>query len=527
MGIGTFATWLPRTRVRSGPPSIAVRLIYSLGALALPSCSEGPEREQDGHGVLVISIDALRADHCGSYGYDRDTTPTLDGLAAEGIVFDRAWSAAPQSVPAHAALLTGCDPNVSRRTLPKEVAHSLVTTWGVPKEAPHLAREFLAAGYSTAAFMDDAALSPNLGLALGFEHFPLESARGGREVHDSGLEGEAAEFLGWLRSRGQRENWFAYLHYADLEDIWWESDPLWDSHYEPRPELDYVPPVSTASEVFFAIPQNRWSGGLSTLGQYEARYDGGIRRLDESIGRLLKHLDRLGRLDKTTIVVTGAFGLSFGETGLILDHGTLGTVDLHVPLILRPSPAHGAGWFERSGDGTIQRCGALVSSLDLGPTLLDLVDIPIPERMQGHSLEPVLGGDALRVREFAFASCGVSEGYAAIHLDHGLRSVLRGSGGSYAARVSWFGGSARDSDELWEELVEFPLGGSLAQARVLDLEEEGPAEEASRLRAAAETWFRGVHVMRTELQTDSWFTGNEEAVPVPSPRVWSLAKERP
>lgn len=502
-------------------------MLLFLGALTLAACTDHVVEEEDGHGVLVIAIDALRADHCGAYGYDRDTTPTLDGLAAEGIVFDRAWSAAPDSVPAHIAMLTGCDPNISRRTLPKDVPHSLVTTWGIPEDAPHLAREFLADGYSTAAFMDDAALSPNLGLALGFEHFPLESAKDARQVQDSGLEGEAAEFLGWLRSRGQRENWFAYLHFSDLEEIWSGSDPLWDTQYDPRPELDFIPPVSTASEVFFAIPQNRWSGGLSTLGEYEARYDGGIRQLDDSVGRLLKHLDRLGRLDSTTIVVTGAFGLSFGETGLILDHGTLGAVDLHVPMILRPSPAHGAGWFGREDGAPSRHCGALVSSLDLAPTLLDLVDIPIPERMQGVSLKPVLGGDALRVREFAFASCGVSEGYAVMDLERGLRSVMRGVGGSRAATVSWFGGAPRDAEELWEELVEYPLAGSLAKAAVLDPEGDLNRGISDPMRAAAETWFRGVHVLRTELQTDSWFSGSEEAIPVPSRRLWSLAKERP
>src|SRR6185295_712543 len=138
--------------------------------------------------------DALRADHLDAYGYDRDTTPFLSELARDGVRFEQVFAAAPLMLPAHAALLTGCEPDVARRFLAPELEGDALRErlpgedrargpepraalegagerrWGIPVRAPHLAIEFLTAGYATAAFVDHELLFDTSGFGLGFQH---------------------------------------------------------------------------------------------------------------------------------------------------------------------------------------------------------------------------------------------------------------------------------------------------------------------------------------------------------------------
>jgi arylsulfatase A-like enzyme len=274
----------------------------------LAGCADEPP-PRPGRGVLVIAIDALRADHLGAYGYDRATTPRLDRLAEEGILFDDAWAAAPELMASHVALLTGCDPTLARRPpLPDGTPLDEIAAWWVPKEVPRLAREFLLAGYRTAAFVDHPMLSPVYSLDAGFEHFTgYKVDVRGREL---GFEAVGDKLLRWLQGVGDGEDWFAYVHVNDLDRMWEvpEHDPKWDTFFEPRAELGAVPPVSEPESVFFAVPRARFEhGGIRTVGQYEARYDGALRRLTNGIARLFASMKHQERWDDTTVVVLGTY----------------------------------------------------------------------------------------------------------------------------------------------------------------------------------------------------------------------------
>jgi arylsulfatase len=482
---------------------------WALGWLTIAlcaACAPNPRNGQ-GRGVLVIAMDALRADHLSCAGYDRETTPTLDALAAEGVRFERAYGAAPWVVPAHVAILTGCDPLLAKRMVPPDVPVSLLTQWHIPSDAPHVAKEFLRQGYTTAAFSDHVLLAPAYGFASGFETFQAFEPSPSGGWFDHGVEGVGRRFEQWVRNRGRSTNWFAYLELNDLERTWTRTDPTWDSYFEPRRALDHVPPVGEGPQLFFAVPRTKWSGGIASIAEYEARYDGTLRRVDKVLGHLFTRLKRMGRYDDTTIVVVGAYGLSFGESGMILDSGTFSDVDLHVPLIVKPAR------FFTFEPGTRQ---ALVSSVDLAPTLLEICGLNSSVATHGKSLATLLARAGGSVRDRAYASCALQDGYAVIDERFCYERT-------WPARVldrrladSWYGGAPQSEEDSREALHDreheiFPGHRE---------EPVGPSSDLARLRAAGEEWRGLVEQDRARLQRASaLFASKSRAAPRDAPEA--------
>lgn len=381
-----------------------------IGIALVAACGPKPTDERGGHGVLVIAIDGLRVDHLSCAGYDRPTTRVIDALASQGVFCANAWSAAPRSLPAHVALLTGADPWIARRDLGKPARDADVLAWRIPDAAPRLAQEFLAHGYATAAFVGSTELSPVSGFSSGFQEFVAPSRVDGttRDASEYGFDGVSQRFANWLSERSTAENWFAYLQVDDLVRLWSRSvpDEKWDTFFPPRPGMTEIPPVSNAADAFFAVPRSRWSGGTLSMGEYEARYDGALRALDDKLGQLLERLRRNRRLRATTVVITGAYGVSFGESGLYLSSGMLSDAELRVPLVVRPSLD-----FELERGRTFTE---LVSTLDVAPTLLELLSLARPAGMHGRSLVPAFFKKEPLARDTVFASGGVFLGWSAI-----------------------------------------------------------------------------------------------------------------
>lgn len=421
-----------------------VSLLLLLVSCAGLACTGHVESDGAGRGVLFISIDALRADHVGSFGYDRDTTPQLDAFAADAVTFTNAWTASPRDLPAHLALLTGCDPNMARRYRRSENEAPEKARFFVPQLMPHVAIAFLGAGFSTAAFLDNDELAPATGLEAGFQRLaPMGELLPGNGPAgpDVGAEGNGKRLLDWLGGLEHDRDWFAYVHLADLERVWNHRDPAWDGYFRPRPGMDDVPPVSNDVQAFFAQPRSRWLGGAVSLGTYEARYDGRLRSMDARLGALFEGLRRAGRFEGTTICIVGSYGLQFGEHGLVLDHGLFSPADLHVPWIVKPARGRA---FEAG-----RTASALASTLDVAPTLLELAGVERPAGMLGHSQVANFTAD-VEVREFAFASCGYHEGGAAIGPDAALELTLPsrplGAEGNNLVR-SWFGFELEDEQQ--------------------------------------------------------------------------------
>jgi arylsulfatase A-like enzyme len=460
-------------------------LLVCLGAVA---CGRQEPEQGLGNGVLVIAIDGLRADHLSCFGYDRETTPALDALAAQGTLFESAWSNSPDLPGAHASILTGTDSRLAHRELERtDDRIARLSEWAIPEQLPRMAREFVANRYTTAAFVDHPGLSQAYGFGSGFQEFHSFSPDP-RVDTSIGYEGVARRLFAWLQTRAPGENWFAYVHVNDLERLWERggTEERWDSFFSPREELDMVPPVSSRERAYFAVPRTRWRGAMRTLGEYEALYDGALRRLDTKFGLLFDELRKRGRLRNTTVAVIGTYGTGFGEGGLYLDSGTLSDCDLRVPLLVRPAP------MLRCPQGL--RAKGVASSMDLAPTLLEICGLSVPQGMSGRSQLRVIRGESESEREFAFASGGLASGYAVMDAAACYEDSAPGASGTALLQRSWSG-----TDAPSERLQFLHLRATDRRGGHLGRGAQDPALR-ERLHLAYAEWYSSVELARSVLQ---------------------------
>lgn len=302
----------------------AAILLVVLGAAA--ACSPAPQKRPN---ILLVTLDTTRADHLGAYGYTRANTPTLDRLAANGVLFERAISAAPLTLPAHVSLLTGQYP------FTHGVRNNGNFTLG--DTTPTLATAFRAAGYRTAAFVSAFVLDHRYGLARGFDRYDdrLGLERRGGET------ATAAE--AWLReTAGDARPFFLWVHL-----------------YDPHDPYDPPPPFAAA----FA----------------DRPYDGEIAYDDDVVGRLLQHADGGDGRGSTIVVVAGDHGESLGDHGEETHGLFVYESTIRVPLII-------AGGALPAG----RRVSELVRTIDLAPTLLDLAGAGSIPSTDGRSLRPLV-----------------------------------------------------------------------------------------------------------------------------------------
>jgi choline-sulfatase len=282
--------------------------------------------------ILLVTLDTTRADRIGAYGYGAAQTPRLDGLARRGVLFERALSAAPITLPAHTSLMTGAYP----------FTHGVRNngTFSLGDTVPTLATTLQAAGYRTAAFVSAFVLDRRFGLARGFDVYddraPLER-RGDRT---------AAAACEWLDARAaDPAPFFVWLHLYDAHDP-----------YDPPPPF---------REAFAGRP-----------------YDGEIAFDDQAIGSVLDRLERIGRLPATIVAVVADHGESLGEHGEDTHAVFIYESTLRVPMILAGPARLPAGRHVKS----------TVRGIDLAPTLLDLARQPPLRGAQGQSLMPLVEG---------------------------------------------------------------------------------------------------------------------------------------
>jgi arylsulfatase A-like enzyme/Flp pilus assembly protein TadD len=287
--------------------------------------------------IVFISIDTLRADHLPAYGYTKVKTPAIDALAADGIVFERAYSHAPQTLPAHASLLSGRLP--FETGVRDNVGFSIKPT---ERLLPLMLHE---RGFATGGIVSAYVLRKETGINRGFDFFDGEMPPSSPELsigqvqRDGGESEQIAEH--WLDSVGTSRV-FLFLHL-----------------YEPH--KPYAPP-----DRFKAY----------------APYDGEIAYADEIVGRLVKYLKAHQLYDRATIVLLSDHGEGLGDHGE-QEHGLFVYDEaIHVPLVIKQEANAGGG----------RRIADLVQHVDLVPTILDLVKAPGAGNLRGRSLKPLLEG---------------------------------------------------------------------------------------------------------------------------------------
>jgi arylsulfatase A-like enzyme len=362
--------------VSSPPPQHARWLAFVTLALAASvACSSPRERLGERPNVLLISIDSLRADHLGIYGNPLPTSPVIDRLAREGVLFEHALAPSSWTLPSHATMLTG----KSQRD------HQTTTTdSSIAREHELVSEAFARAGYETVGFFSGPFLHPVYGFSRGFEHYvscqaeDTARAEGGADAwrtahNDRTNHLVRAAFQRWVGERSNRP-FFAFVHMWDVHFDYVPPEPF-DSMFDP----DYTGPLDGHNIGREGFPLDAPPRDVEHL---KALYDGEIRYTDQTIGELLDALRRAGQLDRTLIVVTSDHGEEFLEHGNKTHRKALYEESIHVPLI---------AW-ANSGLPRGARIREPVSLEDVAPTILDLAGLPPLRAADGRSLRASIEG---------------------------------------------------------------------------------------------------------------------------------------
>jgi arylsulfatase A-like enzyme len=310
-------------------------------------------------GIILISLDTLRADHLGAYGYHRDTSPSIDVLAKESVVFENAVVQSPWTLPSHMSIMTSLYPSF----------HGLTdkdTFLPLSDEYVTLAELLQKGGFKTGAFTDGGFVSAKFGFGRGFDTYYDQG--GGIKT----ILPEAKKWLGLLKS----EPFFLFIHCYDIHSPY-NPPPPYNTMFH---DLPYTGNVIPSNKMLTNLLNNKVDINSDDVNHIIAFYDGGIRYTDAIIGEFLSYLKSIDLYNQSLIIVTSDHGEEFYEHGSILHWQLYFKPDLHVPLIM-----HIPGFSKRK-----IRINELVRSIDLLPTIVDIAGLPKHDQAQGRSLLPLI-----------------------------------------------------------------------------------------------------------------------------------------
>ena len=410
----------PATRSARAASALALALAAACGGAP----AEAPRRPD----VVLVVVDTLRADRLSCYDYPRETSPVLDGLAEEGVLFRDVTAQWPWTLPSMVTIFQGRYLTNYRDRL--------------DESAPSLTELFKDAGYRTIGIVANCAVDDGQGFTRGFDHFDVndcwededkkvEVNRDIRAIREL-LQDPVREALA-TDERGERPPLFLYLHAYDPH-----------SPYSPHAEFDDVLPRDQVPAVqpegwWQATlaerggtpprPNQGWARQLADLTEERARYDQEVRWFDEGLGEILSDLERFG-IDEDAVY---AFVADHGEG--LWEHVTSDSDESLRELAPRKFfyQLHGGNGYQQvmatpfvmwgGGLPTGLRVDAPVENIDLIPTLLDLTAIEAPPGLHGRSLLPLFDGDTPEDwREFVH--CYGSHHISLRHVESGWKLIL-------------------------------------------------------------------------------------------------------
>lgn len=328
-------------------------------------------------GLLLITVDTLRADYLSCYGHARILTPSFDRVAASGTLFWQAFSPSTTTTPSHASLLTGLYLQ----------DHNVYSNFEALGNAPRtLAEIFSGRGFETFAIVNMHHLNPEVSnLGQGFQKFNRCTV-----VHHASPTIDAV--LKSLDEVGEKP-FFGWVHLADVHTPY-QPPPPYDRFYYDDDERD--PNKRSLTKIWPLLPENMsdhpffqsWLEGITDLEWVYAQYQGAVTYVDDEIGRLLDALEERQLLHRTAIVLTADHGESLGEHSMYFVHTGLYEPTIHVPLIT---------YFPGAGRQGIQ-VRDVIELVDVFPTVLEYFGIPVPTRISGRSLWPLIRGEVQKSR---------------------------------------------------------------------------------------------------------------------------------
>lgn len=356
--------------------------MFLLSVLIFAGCGSA-----DKSSIILLIVDTVRSDHLGCYGYERNTTPYLDSLAANGVRYVNVTAAEPWTLPSAATVLTGLLPlehNARRRG---------DSYFGIDNEATTLAEYLSRSGYTTAAFFNVIFMNADFGFHQGFDHFDCFSSLGSSS--DRNASGTVDDVFRWVDGLSGDEPLFLAIHLYDphitysppdsFADLW--RDPVYSGEFD-----------SSWGQRETVVNVNRGEINLSPEDIYnlEALYDGELAYTDREIGRLLAGLRERGTANGALVVVVADHGEEF------LDHGKMGHAhSLYQELLSVPLIVSGPGF---AGG---QVCSLNVSQADILPTILAWAEEPVPEDLFGLDLR----SEEFPVNRVVPSGMSMEEGY--------------------------------------------------------------------------------------------------------------------
>lgn len=313
-------------------------LAILIGSVALIIAFRQIHPDTPPRNVIVITMDTTRADALGAYGSKKVMTPVLDGLAAHGLVFDQAYSHAPITLPSHTSIMTGLTP-------PRHGVRNNITYQLSPRHRT-LAKILSEHGFATGAFVSSIILDSRFGLDQGFDvyednivHYTVKAAKAIVTRRARTTIDDAIAWLDQHQANDADRPFFSWVH-------------LYDAHAPYDPPLPFKQAYA------------------------DSLYEGEIAYMDQQIGRLVAHLQAQGLAQDTLIIVTADHGESFGEHGEATHGFFCYGATTHVPLILS-QPVFG-----KPGE----RLDYRVQGIDIAPTILDWLGLPVPAEFEGKLL---------------------------------------------------------------------------------------------------------------------------------------------
>lgn len=343
--------------------------------------------------VLLIVTDTVRADHVSVFGYDKETTPHLEKLAARGVAFSQAICQYPSSLGSHASLLTSLYPGA-------HCTYEHVPGSRLPEEIITLAEYFDDAGYRTVGILDNPWLSDHFGFTQGHDIY-INANR--VEVMDvpsfrlmmdmllvkkfcsqfsEAVEPSTASAVSVLREMSGKP-FYLFLHYITPHRPYYPPTPydrMFSDAEAGKPEM----PGGMQQGLFKLAKQHRIEISPELVPELAALYDGDIAYTDRQVGIVLDELEALGLTGSTVVVVTSDHGENFDdESPHYVGHGGLTEGGIHVPLIMSYPPV----W------STPKVVDRVVELVDVVPTILELAGVPAVARLDGKSLVPLTAGN--------------------------------------------------------------------------------------------------------------------------------------
>lgn len=328
--------------------------------LANPVLAAETISSPDRPNIILVSADALRADHLGCYGYFRPTSPAIDRLSQNAVLFENALSQASWTLPSFASLFTSLYPSFhGTASYDTRLFPDSATLTGILRNA----------GYTTVACVNNRFIFPRHGFADFFDQFygPKETP-----------ERQLAPIRRWLGSVHERR-FFLFVHLL-LPHAPYEAPPPFAGTFH----VPGLPKLDASNRALEALEERKKPLTKAELESLRSFYDERILYLDSLVGSLLEDLRKLDLYEDSVIVFLSDHGEQFGEHGNLLHAHSLYQEEIHIPLLLK---------LPRGRGPRVLRVPGRVRALDLMPTILDLLKIDPPLDIQGKSLLPLIRGE--------------------------------------------------------------------------------------------------------------------------------------